>query len=91
VAGGAIMRVWCHIPSGDVIIKPVRRLPAPVCCVVREDCNKEGKHFFFEKKKQETFASFTRNGPKFFGSFFQKRTAFFYLSVNLNSIRRFFA
>jgi hypothetical protein len=42
--------------------------------------------FFFEKKNQKTFpgrfARFTggdrsSNGEKFFGSFFQKRTAFF--------------
>jgi hypothetical protein len=43
----------------------------------------EGKSFFFEKKKQKTFvplaaASPSTAGPdsqKFFGSFFQKRTA----------------
>jgi len=45
------------------------------------------KHFFFEKKKQKTFALLVdapdttgpyRNKQKFFGSFFQKRTAFPY-------------
>jgi hypothetical protein len=43
------------------------------------------KYFFFEKKKQKTFALIVdaagtidtyRSGQKFFGSFFQKRTAF---------------
>jgi hypothetical protein len=41
------------------------------------------KAFFFEKKKQKTFARLSRTFPaanakwqKFFGSFFQKRTAF---------------
>jgi hypothetical protein len=45
--------------------------------------------FFFEKKKQKTFfhcvrpqgqpggTNVARNGQKFFGSFFQKRTPFF--------------
>jgi hypothetical protein len=39
------------------------------------------KYFFFEKKKQKTFTRFgstratARNRQKFFGSFFQKRTA----------------
>jgi hypothetical protein len=44
---------------------------------------KEGKAFFFEKKKQKTFGLLSRTAPaacakwqKFFGSFFQKRTAF---------------
>jgi hypothetical protein len=44
----------------------------------------KGKVFFFEKKKQETFvdSGFGPSGEaqpssqKFFGSFFQKRTAF---------------
>jgi hypothetical protein len=47
----------------------------------------EGKHFFFEKKKQKTFIHYgqhrrrpfgpkaARNGQKFFASFFQKRSA----------------
>jgi hypothetical protein len=43
------------------------------------------KQFFFEKKNQKTFARFTflpihtgaLNRQKFFGSFFQKRTASF--------------
>jgi hypothetical protein len=46
------------------------------------------KRFFFEKKKQKTFIPFgaefrhelpqhKKKGQKFFGSFFQKRTAFF--------------
>jgi hypothetical protein len=42
-----------------------------------------GKQFFFEKKNQKTFATWPRasgedrdSGEKFFGSFFQKRTAF---------------
>jgi hypothetical protein len=42
------------------------------------------KHFFSEEKKQKTFMSLSRFFPaayaktqKFFGSFFQKRTAFF--------------
>jgi hypothetical protein len=43
------------------------------------------KNFFFEKKKQKTFTNWSRARPrgaatydqKFFGSFFQKRTAFF--------------
>ena len=42
---------------------------------------KASKAFFFEKKKQKTFATFFRaserpgpNEQKFFGSFFQKRT-----------------
>jgi hypothetical protein len=46
---------------------------------------KASKGFFFEKKKQKTFICGgvwrgDRHGPqdqKFFGSFFQKRTAFF--------------
>jgi len=45
---------------------------------------KKGKDFFFEKKKQKTFARFSSpagsrgeaNRQKFFGSFFQKRTPF---------------
>jgi hypothetical protein len=45
----------------------------------------ERKYFFFEKKKQKTFAPLVEAGAtkvrivgqKFFGSFFQKRTAFF--------------
>jgi hypothetical protein len=45
------------------------------------------KDFFFEKKKQKTFAYLAAASPgesqpriqKFFGSFFQKRTAFFRL------------
>jgi hypothetical protein len=45
----------------------------------------ERKRFFFEKKKQKTFAKLASAFPqrlslnlsKFFGSFFQKRTAFF--------------
>jgi hypothetical protein len=53
------------------------------------DFEVEGRLFFFEKKKQKTFAScvrhpdqhrkpdVARNRQKFFGSFFQKRTAFF--------------
>jgi hypothetical protein len=43
------------------------------------------KNFFFEKKKQKTFVNLDRAfgtavtpGQKFFGSFFQKRTACFY-------------
>jgi hypothetical protein len=44
------------------------------------------KRFFFEKKKQKTFdccvgdciGQRARHGQKFFGSFFQKRTASFY-------------
>jgi hypothetical protein len=54
-----------------------------------EDIETEGRFFVFEKKKQETFANcvrrrvrhgkpdVARNRQKFFGSFFQKRTAFF--------------
>jgi hypothetical protein len=46
------------------------------------------KYFFFEKKKQKTFAPLghavksmaNRNEQKFFGSFFQKRTAFLALA-----------
>jgi hypothetical protein len=46
---------------------------------------KQGRVFFFEKKKQKTFDPFGFGLPgkarpssqKFFGSFFQKRTAFF--------------
>jgi hypothetical protein len=46
---------------------------------------KEGKRFFFEKKNQKTFGpvgcgdavASARNEQKFFGSFFQKRTACF--------------
>jgi hypothetical protein len=34
------------------------------------------KYFFFERKKQETFANWLIE-QKFFGSFFQKRTACF--------------
>jgi hypothetical protein len=44
---------------------------------------KAGKFFFYEEKKQKTFASLSRFSPatyaqdaKVFGSFFQKRTAF---------------
>jgi hypothetical protein len=45
----------------------------------------ESKRFFFEKKKQKTFANcglrhcccHTPQEQKFFGSFFQKRTSFF--------------
>ncbi len=43
---------------------------------------KEGKNCFFEKKPQKTLARLSRTAPaacakwpKFFGSFFQKRTA----------------
>jgi hypothetical protein len=43
----------------------------------------ESKRFFFEKKKQKTFTNWATGGAtstdqdqKFFGSFFQKRTAF---------------
>jgi hypothetical protein len=44
------------------------------------------RFFFFEKKKQKTFEYLASDSPdrlspdqkKFFGSFFQKRTAFFY-------------
>jgi hypothetical protein len=47
------------------------------------DTGEGRKHFFFEKTKQKTFARLNRgrtrrlglNGQKFFGSFFQKRTA----------------
>jgi hypothetical protein len=46
-----------------------------------------GKIFFSEEKKQKTFMSLSRAHPatyartqKFFGSFFQKRTASFFLS-----------
>jgi hypothetical protein len=46
------------------------------------------KRFFFEKKKQKTFApgpcSFQRQWPslqKFFASFFQKRSAYFLLKA----------
>jgi high affinity Mn2+ porin len=51
----------------------------------RNDVRQERKVFFFEKKKQKTFAFFpsqamrvgaARNRQKFFGSFFQKRTFF---------------
>jgi hypothetical protein len=52
-------------------------MPGVIAYVARE-----GKRFFFEKKNQKTFATCgTRrgtayfNGEKFFGSFFQKRTA----------------
>jgi photosystem II stability/assembly factor-like uncharacterized protein len=52
----------------------------------RKPCRQEGKDFFFEKKKQKTFAilggawgSTAPKSQKFFGSFFQKRTAFFLL------------
>jgi hypothetical protein len=51
-------------------------------CLVRLSIRKD---FFFEKKKQKTFGYGSRAGrtgaapdnQKFFGSFFQKRTAFF--------------
>jgi hypothetical protein len=52
---------------------------------VPRDFGKRGKqYFFFEKKKQKTFVRWLRGGligtylnrQKFFGSFFQKRTAF---------------
>jgi len=55
------------------------------------------KHFFFEKKKQKTFALLAdavdqtgayRREQKFFGSFFQKRTAFLALAF-LQSESRF--
>jgi hypothetical protein len=52
-----------------------------------ESSNKHEKDFFFEKKKQKTFAHFGRHrihrcapaamGKSFFGSFFQKRTPSF--------------
>jgi hypothetical protein len=51
-------------------------------------CDEERKYFFFEKKKQKTFiclvdaadATATHQiEQKFFGSFFQKRTASFLL------------
>jgi hypothetical protein len=50
----------------------------------RKADRKAGKHFFFEKKKQKTFDYFGFGSPgepeaefaNFFGSFFQKRTAF---------------
>jgi hypothetical protein len=46
---------------------------------------RESKHVFFEKKKQKTFIrlasafpdGLSLKGQKFFGSFFQKRTASF--------------
>jgi hypothetical protein len=45
---------------------------------------KESKRFFFEKKKQKTFANWASGGEtstdkdqKFFASFFHKRSAFF--------------
>jgi len=56
------------------------------------------KYFFFEKKKQKTFdfgfrqrgqmdgIGAARNRKKFFGSFFQKRTAFLALEVLLMRI-----
>jgi len=56
----------------------------------RNRCASEArKYFFFEKKKQKTFALLVdaldatgtyRRAQKFFGSFFQKRTAFFALA-----------
>jgi hypothetical protein len=58
-----------------------------VGAVPRRKADREaGKHFFFEKKKQKTFDYFGFCPPgeteakftKFFGSFFQKRTAFCY-------------
>jgi hypothetical protein len=48
---------------------------------------KQGSAFFFEKKKQKTLAYWgarwiqrAPEGSKFFGSFFQKRTASLYLA-----------
>jgi hypothetical protein len=54
------------------------------------------KAFFFEIKKQKTFAQFASAFPqrlslnvsKFFGSFFQKRTAFFAALMNRQPARR---
>jgi hypothetical protein len=52
------------------------------------------KYFFFEKKKQKTFVLLVnaadRSGPclmdqKFFGSFFQKRTASLTVEIRDNS------
>jgi hypothetical protein len=45
-------------------------------CIQKEE---ERKYFFFEKKKQKTFDCLVSylNNQKFFGSFFQKRTASF--------------
>jgi hypothetical protein len=62
------------------MMKSGRILKSPVAWPTR-------KQFFFEKKNQKTFISFVRpsgspgsrhaegNSQKFFGSFFQKRTA----------------
>jgi hypothetical protein len=66
-------------------------LPLPCAGVVTRvprDHKEARKYFFFEKKKQKTFAPLLdavrtidthRNKQKFFGSFFQKRTAFLFL------------
>jgi hypothetical protein len=50
------------------------------------------KDFFSEEKKQKTFAGLSRGSPaadakgqKFFGSFFQKRTAFFLAALTLRA------
>jgi hypothetical protein len=57
------------------------------------------KNFFFEKKKQKTFIHGVRptaqsggtyagrNGQKFFGAFFQKRTFFFDLPTRPNPVK----
>jgi hypothetical protein len=66
-------------------IPPWRGHPAQVAA---PDQAKARKDFFFEKKKQKTFVNSAQmqetqfaardetKWPKFFGSFFQKRTAF---------------
>jgi hypothetical protein len=50
---------------------------------ITRKCAMLRKQFFFEKKNQKTFARLSRSSrqrklewEKFFGSFFQKRTAF---------------
>jgi hypothetical protein len=58
-------------------------IPYPVS--LRPESESERKAFFFEKKKQKTFICFgfgfsgwaQPSEQKFFGSFFQKRTASF--------------
>jgi hypothetical protein len=51
---------------------------------VRGHTGEARKYFFFEKKKQKTFITLVyladKANQKFFGSFFQKRTAFLALA-----------
>jgi hypothetical protein len=70
---GGLTAVKAHVPVGWVSEAPAIK------------ANQERKAFFSEEKKQKTFIScpWPTNMPhhkeqKFFGSFFQKRTSYFF-------------